>query len=170
MGPGTTAARTLHSDSVCDKHLIADAGVLDIEGDHFAQAEADDGNGLSGFGGKGIEVEDEDADDGVGQDDGDGASARRDFVESGADGGGDGFGRAQVGLFNAGNERAGRKRNEGVDVALRDSDAPRRARAAGRAAASTPSGEISMAAADGRGWAVGLSDAANFAEHLAALA
>ena len=63
MGPGRTAASTLHSVSFCDEHLIADAGVLHIEGNHLAQAEADDGNGFSGFGGKGIEVEDEDADE-----------------------------------------------------------------------------------------------------------
>ncbi len=63
------------------QQLIADAGVLDLERDHFAQAEAHDGEGFSGLGGQGIEIEDEDADNGVGQDDSDGAGARRNFVE-----------------------------------------------------------------------------------------
>ena len=36
-----------------------------------------------------------------------------------ANGSGDGFRRAQVGLFDAGNDGAGGKRNKSVDVALR---------------------------------------------------
>ena len=55
--------------------------MLNLEGNHFAQAEAHDGEGLSGLGGEGIEIEDEDANNGVGQDDSDGAGARRNFVE-----------------------------------------------------------------------------------------
>jgi hypothetical protein len=60
--------------------------VLDFKGNHFAQAEADDGDSFRGFGGKGIKVEDEDADERVGKDDGNGSGAGRDFIEGGADG------------------------------------------------------------------------------------
>jgi hypothetical protein len=83
--------------------------VFHVKGNHFAQAEAEDGEGFSGFGGQGIEVEDEDADDGVREDDGDGAGARGNLPESGADGGGNGFWIAQVRFTDAGEERAGRQ-------------------------------------------------------------
>jgi len=97
------------------EHLVADAGMLDVEGDHFAEAETQDGEGFRGAGGQGIEVEHEDADDGVGQNEGDGAGAGRDLAERGADGVGDSLGGADVGLADAGDQGAGREWNEGVD-------------------------------------------------------
>ena len=63
-----TAASTLHSSLVLRQHLVAQAGVLHIEGNHLAQAEAQHGNGFGSLGGQGIEVQHEDADHGVGQD------------------------------------------------------------------------------------------------------
>ena len=76
------------------EHLVADAGVFHVERNHFAQTETEDGECFSGLGGQGIEVENEDADHGVGQDDGHGAGARGNLIESAADGGGNGFGSA----------------------------------------------------------------------------
>ena len=59
--------RTLHSFFVFGEDLVAEAGVFDVEGDHFAQAETEDREWPRGLGGEGIEVEHEDADDGVGE-------------------------------------------------------------------------------------------------------
>ena len=67
MGAGTDGGENLPFRFVLREHLIADAGVLNFKGNHFAQAEADERNGFRGFCGKGIEVEDEDADEHVGQ-------------------------------------------------------------------------------------------------------
>ena len=67
-GAGHDGGQNFAFGFVLRQHLIADAGVLHVKGNHLAQAEADHGDGFSGFGGKGIEVEDEDADERVGQD------------------------------------------------------------------------------------------------------
>ena len=92
-GAGKHGGEHLPLGLVLGEDLVADAGVLHVEGNHFAQAEAQDGKGFSGAGGQGIEVEHEDADGGVGKHQRDGAGARRDLVERGANGGGDGFRR-----------------------------------------------------------------------------
>ena len=81
--------------------------MLHVKGNHLAQAEAEHRDGFSGLGGQGIEVEHEDADQRVGKDERDGAGARRDLAEGGANGSGDRLRRAQIGLADAGNERAG---------------------------------------------------------------
>ena len=140
------AASTLHSDSFCDEHLIADAGVLHIEGNHFAQAEAHDGDRFDGFGGQGIEVEDEDANKGVGQNHSDGAASAVKF-------------RARAERMAAVTASGARRFGSSMPGMTRRPEAERRRRlalagrtrltacaATGRAAASTPSGEISTAA------------------------
>ncbi len=48
--------------------LVADGGVVGVEGEEFFEAEADDGEGFGGFAGELVEVEQEDADGGVGDD------------------------------------------------------------------------------------------------------
>ena len=140
-GAGNDGGQHLALGLTLREHLVADAGVLHVEGNHFAQAEAHHGDGFGGFAGQGIEVEDEDADEGVGQDQSDGVGARRNLGERGTNGRCDGFGRAQVGLFDAGDQRAGGQRHKGVDWA-----ASARSVRGRSAAASTPSGEISTAA------------------------
>ena len=67
---------------VLRQHLVADAGVLHIEWNHFAQAEAHHGDGFGSLGGQGIEVEHKDADERVGQNQGDGAGARGNFGQA----------------------------------------------------------------------------------------
>ncbi len=65
--------------------------------------------------GEGIEVEDENADGGIGNDEGDGAGARRDAGEGGANGGGDGFAATHVEFADAGDQDAGTQRLKRVD-------------------------------------------------------
>ncbi len=75
-GAGKDGSEDLPRVPGLGEDLIADASVLDVEGNHFAQAEAENGDCFGGTSGQGIEVEHEDTDDGVGQNEGDGTGAR----------------------------------------------------------------------------------------------
>ena len=88
--------------------------MFDIERHHFAQAEAQNGNGLGCLLGQGIEVEHEDADRGVGQDQRHGAALRGQFVEGLADGLDHGVLRLDIGLGDAGHQGAGSEWRERV--------------------------------------------------------
>ena len=75
---------------------------------------ANHGEGFGGFGGKGVEVENKDSCRCIGHDERDRASARRDLFEHRMQSRGDRIEGAQVGLGDAGNERAFRQRREGI--------------------------------------------------------
>jgi 50S ribosomal subunit-associated GTPase HflX len=102
MGPGMTAASTLHFCLVLRQHLVAQSGVLHVEGNHLAQAEAQHGVGFSGLGGQGIEVQHKDAHHRIRQHQGDGARARRNLAKGRANRGCNSFRGAQIRLADAG--------------------------------------------------------------------
>jgi hypothetical protein len=81
--------------------------VFDVEGDHFPEAEAENGNGFGRLGWQGIEIEDEDPDRGVGQDEGDGAAFGRELAENGANSGDYGIVIADVWLGDTGDKGRG---------------------------------------------------------------
>ena len=67
--------------------LIADGGIVGVEGQELFEAEANDGEGFGGLAGQRVEVEQKDADGGVGDDEGGLAAALADGFEGLADGG-----------------------------------------------------------------------------------
>jgi hypothetical protein len=88
--------------------------VFNVERDHLAETDAEDGISFFGLGRKGVVVENEDADDRVGNDERDGAGAGPDLGERGTDGRGDDFRRREIGFGDAGQNGAGRERLECV--------------------------------------------------------
>ena len=112
------ATSTRASVLLCGEDLVAEAGVLHFEGNHFAESETQYRDCLAGARGQGIEVENEDANRGVGNDDGDEAAARRDAGQCVANGERNSLGRAHVQFADAGHEHAWAQRFEGVDRRL----------------------------------------------------
>ncbi len=93
--------------------LKGDEGVVDVKREKFFEAKADDLEGFSGLGWKGVEVEEKDADGGVRDDDGDVAGAigatGSDAIEGAAEGDDDSRAVGQVAGFEAGQNGAGAK-------------------------------------------------------------